>query len=87
MAINRYAGAIYGLTQGLVFDWDYLDMTLRELSTGLCSTLLGKRRHSGRCTFIFRRNSLQSFRVPALNAGRVWESSARPGKFRTSNEA
>ena len=35
VAINRYAGVIYGLTQGLVFERDYLDMTLRELSTGV----------------------------------------------------
>ncbi len=35
VAINRYAGVIYGLTHGLVFERDYVDMTLRELSTGI----------------------------------------------------
>ena len=35
VAINRYAGVIYGLTQGLVFERDYFDMTVRELSTGV----------------------------------------------------
>ena len=34
IAINRFAGLIYGLTQGLVFDHQYLHMTIRELSTG-----------------------------------------------------
>ncbi|MCZ2156748.1 MAG: hypothetical protein LC114_23065, partial [Bryobacterales bacterium] len=32
---NRYAGVIYGLTQGLVFEPSYFDMTIRELSTGV----------------------------------------------------
>ena len=35
VAINRYAGVIYGLTQGLVFEPPYYDMTVRELSTGV----------------------------------------------------
>jgi hypothetical protein len=35
IAINRYAGVIYALTQGLVFEPDYFDMTVRELSTGV----------------------------------------------------
>jgi hypothetical protein len=35
VAINRYAGAIYGLNQGLVFERDYVEMTVRELSTGV----------------------------------------------------
>ena len=35
IAINRYAGVIYGLTQGLIFEPDYLEMTVRELSTGV----------------------------------------------------
>ena len=35
VAINRYAGVIYGLTQGLVFEQEYFDMTVRELSTGV----------------------------------------------------
>lgn len=35
VAINRYAGLIYGLTRGLVFEPDYFDMTIRELSTGV----------------------------------------------------
>jgi len=35
VAINRYAGLIYGLTQGLVFDQNYFDMTVGELSTGV----------------------------------------------------
>jgi ubiquinone/menaquinone biosynthesis C-methylase UbiE len=37
VAINRYAGVIYGLTQGLVFERNYFDMTVRELSTGIRS--------------------------------------------------
>jgi ubiquinone/menaquinone biosynthesis C-methylase UbiE len=37
VAINRYAGVIYGLTQGLVFEQDYFDMTIRELGTGVRS--------------------------------------------------
>ena len=35
--INRYAGVIYGLTKGLVFERDYFDMTIRELSTAVRS--------------------------------------------------
>ncbi|MEZ4416329.1 MAG: class I SAM-dependent methyltransferase [Gemmatimonadota bacterium] len=35
IAINRYAGAVYGLTRGLVFDPEYFEMTVRELSTGV----------------------------------------------------
>ena len=35
IAINRFAGLVYGLTQDLVFDRQYLDMTIRELSTGV----------------------------------------------------
>ena len=35
VAINRYAGVIYGLTQGLVFEPPYLQMTARELSAGV----------------------------------------------------
>ena len=31
------AAAIYGLTQGLVFERDYFDMTVRELLTGIRS--------------------------------------------------
>jgi SAM-dependent methyltransferase len=34
-AITRYAGVIYGLTQGYVFDEQYLRMTEEEVSTGL----------------------------------------------------
>ena len=33
-AVSRYAGAIYGVTQGLVFERDYFEMTIREVSTG-----------------------------------------------------
>ena len=35
VAINRYAGVIYGLTHGLIFEPQYFDMTIRELSTGV----------------------------------------------------
>lgn len=35
VAINRYAGVIDGLTQGLVFDPEYIAMTVRELSSGV----------------------------------------------------
>lgn len=35
VAINRYAGLIYGLTKDWVFDPAYLDMTTREVSTGI----------------------------------------------------
>jgi ubiquinone/menaquinone biosynthesis C-methylase UbiE len=34
-AITRYAGIIYGLTQGHIFDLEYLAMTEREIKTGL----------------------------------------------------
>ena len=34
-AITRYAGLIYGLTQGLVFDAEYLSMIREEIKTGL----------------------------------------------------
>ncbi len=87
MAINRYAGVIYGLTQGLVFERDYLDMTVRELSTGVRSNPPEQMKTFRERTFIFRRNSLRNFRVQALNASRVWESSARPGRYPTLNEA
>lgn len=34
-AITRYAGVVYGLTQGYVFDAHYLAMTREEVTTGL----------------------------------------------------
>jgi SAM-dependent methyltransferase len=34
-AITRYAGLIYGLTQGHVFDAEYLAMIREEVKTGL----------------------------------------------------
>jgi len=34
-AITRYAGLIYGLTQGYVFDAEYLSMIREEVKTGL----------------------------------------------------
>lgn len=34
-AITRYAGVIYGLTKGFVFDAHYLRMTLDEIATGV----------------------------------------------------
>ena len=34
-AINRYAGVVYGLTKGFVFDPDYLRMTRDEIATGV----------------------------------------------------
>lgn len=35
VAINRYAGLIYGLTEGRIFDGAYFEMTVRELTSGV----------------------------------------------------
>lgn len=34
-AITRYAGAVFGLTRGFVFDSEYMEMTRREIASGI----------------------------------------------------